>query len=197
MTQTPRTAHPNVEPLFLERWSPRAFDGSAVSDEVLAVLFDAARWAPSSLNVQPWRFLYARRDSADWARFLGLLMPMNRTWAQNASVLVIIVSDSLLRFPGSDQDVPAHTHSFDAGAAWALMALQATRLGLHTHGMAGMDYDAARRELAVPDRFRVEAAVAIGRIADKATLPEELQGREGPSGRNPVDQFAFAGNFPQ
>jgi nitroreductase len=184
-----------VDPLFLERWSPRAFDSSAMPQADLDTIFDAARWAPSAFNYQPWRFLYAHRDTADWNRFLGALLPFNQSWVRNASVIVYILSDTQMAAPGSDDFKPSHSHSFDAGAAWALLALQATRLGYHTHGMTGVDFDAARKELGVPDRFRIEAAIAIGRQADKAILPETLQAREAPSGRNPVEQFAFAGNF--
>ncbi|KKW93921.1 nitroreductase family protein [Sphingobium chungbukense] len=184
-----------VDPLFLERWSPRAFDSSSIPQEDLDTIFDAARWAPSAFNYQPWRFLYAHRDGADWNRFLDVLLPFNQSWAQNASVLLFVLSDTLMAAPGSDDFKPSHSHSFDAGAAWALMALQATRLGYHSHGMSGVDFDKARVELAVPDRYRIEAAVAIGRIADKSILPETLQAREMPSGRKDIADFAFAGNF--
>ena len=184
-----------VDSLFLERWSPRAFDSSAVPQDDLDTIFDAARWAPSAFNYQPWRFLYAHRDSADWQRFLNLLAPFNQSWAQNAGVIVYILSDTLMAAPGSNDFKPSHSHSFDAGAAWALLALQATRLGYHTHGMAGVDFDRARTELAVPDRFRIEAGVAIGRQGDKTLLPEELQSREEPSDRKPIEAFAHPGNF--
>lgn len=195
MDTDPRAVTRPVDPLFLDRWSPRAFDASPLPQADLDTLLDAARWAPSAFNYQPWRFLYAHRDSADWARFLGVLVPFNQSWVQHASVLTFILSDSLSSAPGSQDAKPSHSHSFDAGAAWALLALQATRMGYHTHAMTGVDFDAARRELAVPDRFRIEAAIAIGRMGDKATLPEGLQDKEAPSGRNPIDSFAFAGNF--
>ena len=195
MDTDPRAVTRPVDPLFLDRWSPRAFDASALPQADLDTMFDAARWAPSAFNYQPWRFLYAHRDSADWARFLGLLLPGNQGWVQHASVLTFILSDSLSSAPGSQDFKPSHSHSFDAGAAWALLALQATRMGYHCHAMTGVDFDAARRELAVPERFRIETAVAIGRMGDKATLPEALQAREAPSGRNPIDRFVFAGNF--
>lgn len=191
-THPARTTDLPVEQLFLDRWSPRAFDESTISDQDLETLFDAARWAPSAFNWQPWRFLYAKRDSADWDRFLNLLVPFNATWASRASALVFVLSDTLI---GEDAK-PSHSHSFDAGAAWALLALQATRLGFAVHGMTGVDFDKARAELLVPERFRIEAAVAIGRQGDKAILPEQLQQREQPSGRKPVAESAFAGNFP-
>ncbi|BBF68937.1 nitroreductase family protein [Sphingomonas bisphenolicum] len=195
MATNPRAVTRAVDSLFLERWSPRAFDSSAIPQEDLDTIFDAARWAPSAFNYQPWRFLYAHRDGADWSRFLDVLLPFNQGWVQNAGAIVFILSDTLMAAPGSDDFKPSHSHSFDAGAAWALLALQATRLGYHTHGMTGVDFDKARAELAVPERFRIEAAVAIGRQGDKAILPEALQAREAPSDRKPVEAFAHAGSF--
>jgi nitroreductase len=190
-----RIAGAAVEPLILERWSPRAFDGSAIAADDLETIFDAARWAPSAFNAQPWRFVYARRDSENWSRLLGLLLPFNQGWAERASVLVFILSDTLMQGPNAAEPSPSHSHSFDAGAAWALLALQATRLGYHAHGMTGVDFARAREALGVPERFRLEAAAAIGRIADKSILPEALQARETPSDRKAVREFVFEGRF--
>ena len=135
MTQR-QSDHP-IDPLFLERWSPRAFDGSEIPDSDLMTMFEAARWAPSAFNSQPWLFLYAKREEADWQRFLGLLIPWNQGWAHSASVLIYILSDSLMETrPGIWKE--SHSHSFDAGAAWASLALQATRLGYRAHGMSGV-----------------------------------------------------------
>jgi nitroreductase len=186
-----------IDPLFLERWSPRAFDGSDVPDEDLAAMFEAARWAPSAFNSQPWRFCYAKRDDADWERFLSLLIPWNQSWAKSASVLVYILSDSL-PFIDKETGGPAtsHTHSFDAGAAWVSLALQATRMGYLAHGMSGIQYELARAELGLPERYRLEAACAIGRLGDPAQLDEKMRSREHPSGRKPQADFAFRGNFP-
>ena len=186
--------HP-VDRLFLERWSPRAFDRSEMPDADLLTVLEAARWAPSAFNAQPWRLLYAKRESADWERFLALLMPFNRVWAQNASVLVYILSDTLQEGRSGELS-PSRTHSFDTGAAWASLALQATALGYHAHGMAGVEWDLARDELEVPERYRFEAGCVIGRIAPPETLDERLREREAPSGRKPIGEFAFAGDFP-
>lgn len=196
MPSESRSASPAIEPLFLDRWSPRAFDGSTLSQADLDLLFEAARWAPSAFNYQPWRFLFAHRDTPLWDEFLGFLLPFNQSWVRNASVLVFILSDQSMDKGDGSEPRPNHSHSFDAGAAWATLALQATRMGLHSHGMTGVDFDAARETLGVPDRFRVEAAVAIGRQADKGILPEALQAREAPSDRKPLDQFRFEGRFP-
>src|SRR3954470_1826328 len=162
--------HP-IDKLFLERWSPRAFTGEPIAEADLAILFEAARWAPSSYNSQPWRFLYARRDTPHWESFLNLLVPFNQSWARQASALVILVSNSLMRPPGSDADVPSHSHSMDAGAASGYFALQAVKMGWYVHGMAGFDMDRAFTELNVPKGYRVEAASAVGKRVDRSTLP--------------------------
>lgn len=192
---TPRAATHPIDPLFLERWSPRAFDGSKLSDTELFTILEAARWAPSSFNHQPWRFIYAHRESADWERFVGLLMPFNAMWAKNAAVLLFIVSDTMIQLPRAPVPTISHSHSFDAGAAWAYMALQAIRMGIRTHGMVGLDMERARKELSVPDSFRIEAAIAIGRVGDKSMLPPEMQAREVPNSRRDLAEFIMEGSF--
>lgn len=182
--------------MFLERWSPRAFTGERIAEAELMTILEAARWAPSSYNSQPWRFLYARRDTAHWKRLLDLLVPFNRGWAKDAAALIVLVSNSLMRPPGADKDVPSHSHSLDAGAASGYFALQANRMGWHAHGMVGFDIDRAFAELNVPTGYRVEAAYAIGRKGDPAQLPEGLRSREVPSDRKPLDELAFEGGFP-
>ncbi len=190
-------AHPKVLDTIVRRWSPRAFDGSEMPQEDLDVIFEAAGWAPSSFNVQPWRFCYARRGDANWDRFLSLLIEFNQSWAKDASVIVFAISDRFSRKgEGAEQTVRDNrSHSFDTGAAWQNLALQATALGYQAHGMNGVDFERAADELGVPEDFRVEIGLVIGRQAPKETLPEALQEREEPSGRAPVSDFAFAGNF--
>ena len=109
-----------IDPMFLDRWSPRAFDGSPIREHDLLKLIEAARWAPSAYNVQPWRFLYALRDDAKWPLFLELLIPFNQSWASSASALIFILSDRKMRNPDGSPSGDSYTHSFDAGAAWAL-----------------------------------------------------------------------------
>jgi nitroreductase len=186
--------HP-IDPLFLDRWSPRAFTGEAIPEAELASIFEAARWAPSSYNSQPWRFLYARRDTAHWGKFLGLLNEFNRSWAKEAAVLIIVVSSSTMLPPGAEKEIPSHSHSFDAGAAWANLALQATRSGWHAHGMVGFDIPGSAEALGVPAHYRVEAAVAIGRKGAASLLPAGLAAREVPSPRKPLADIAFEGGF--
>jgi nitroreductase len=190
-----RTADHEIEPLFLQRWSPRAFTGEAMPQAELMRIFEAARWAPSSYNSQPWRYLYAHRDTPHWETFLGFLNEFNRSWASRAAVMIVAVSKSTMRPPGAEHDIPSHSHSFDAGAAWAQLALQATAIGWHAHAMVGFDIPKAFAELNVPDGYRVEAAIVLGRQGDKAILPEMLQQREAPSGRDPVPSFALEGGF--
>lgn len=185
-----------IDPVFLERWSPRAYDGQALSDAEVMTLLEAARWAPSSYNSQPARLLYAKRGTPHWDRFLDLLVPFNRSWAERASLLVVIVSNSLMLPPGKDKPVPSHSHSFDAGAAWMSLALQATRMGLQAHGMVGFDMERAFAELNVPQGYRVEAAVAVGRQGDRSVLPEALREREQPTSREPLSAIALEGGFP-
>lgn len=188
-----RLISPEVLPLLVDRWSPRSFDASRIDEKDLTTMLEAGTWAPSAFNVQPWRFLYAHRDTADWERFLALLVPANVAWACNAGVLVFVLSDTLMGQPGAEKS--NHSHSFDAGAAWVLVALQATAMGYHAHAMTGVDFDAARRELQVPDRYRMEAAFVIGRRDDPDKLPEKLRGKEVPSGRKPVSDVAIPGPF--
>lgn len=190
-----------VETLFLHRWSPRAFTAEPIPEAQLMTLLEAARWAPSCFNSQPWRFLYARRDTPQWEKFVGLLTPDNQVWAKNASALVFVVSNTLMKNPapeaaGGDEWVPSYTHSFDTGAAWAQLGLQSTLAGLRAHGIIGIDMARTRVELNVPEHFRIEAAIAIGRQAPVETLDGGLQHKEHPSDREPLSAIALEGGFP-
>lgn len=190
---TGRAASPRIETLIVDRWSPRAFDGSEIPQEDLDVIFEAAGWAPSAYNAQPWTFLYARRGDANWDLFLAQLIDFNQSWAKDASALVFAVSDRLMR---SDQGTSEnHSHSFDVGAAWATAALQALAMGYHTHGMTGIRFGEAEQALGIPDDHRLEAAFVIGRQAPRDVLPDYLQEREVPSTRKPVGEIARAGRF--
>jgi nitroreductase len=188
-----RTASAKVVPLIVERWSPRAFDGSAVPQEDLDVIFEAAGLAASAYNYQPWRFVYAHKGDANFDAFLSALVPFNQSWAKEAGVLVFAVSDEFMRSDKGNN--PNHSHSFDTGAAWASAALQAQALGYHTHGMTGVDFEKAAEVLNVPEGFRVEMAFVIGTQGDVAQLPEGLREREVISDRKPVSEIAFAGPF--
>lgn len=186
-----RTPSAPINPLILNRWSPRSMSGEPLSEQELLSLFEAARWAPSSYNNQPWRFLYAKKDSPEWPLFFNLMIPFNQEWAKNAAALLVVVSAKLF----SHNNKPCRTHSFDTGAAWMSLALQASTLGLVAHGMAGFDYEKAAKDLEIPDTHQVEAMVAIGKPAPKEKLPEALREKEAPSSRNPVAAFVIAGKF--
>jgi len=187
--------HP-IEAIFLNRWSPRAFDATSMPASDLFSTLEAARWAPSAFNIQPWRFLYAHRDDAHWPTYLTLLDTFNASWASHASALVFVLSDTLLSSDEGEAQKLSGTHSFDAGAAWAQLALQATSLGYHAHAMAGIDFEQVRESLSVPEQYCIEIAVAIGRRADPSILPQELRQREQPSHRLPLHKIAFDGTFP-
>ncbi|MCI0453552.1 MAG: nitroreductase family protein [Candidatus Dadabacteria bacterium] len=180
-----------VDEIFLKRWSPRAMSGEDISHDELMSLFEAAKWAPSSFNNQPWRFLYARRDTDDWELFFNLLVEGNKIWAKNASALIVIISKKTFDQSGN----PSRTHSFDAGASWQNLALQGSLKGLVVHGMQGFDYDKARELLNIPEEYEVEAMVAVGKPGKKEELPERLQQREIPSGRKKISEIVLEGRF--
>jgi nitroreductase len=185
--------HPqhSVNPLFVDRWSPRAMSGETVSEQELMTLFEAARWAPSSGNAQPWRMIYARRDTPHWPVFLGLLGERNQAWAQHAGALVLFASSRV----NEAMKEPSRSHSLDTGAAWENFALQGYLLGLAVHGMQGFDYERARTELQIPESFNVEMMAAVGRPGSVERLPEPLKARESPNDRRPLAQTICEGKF--
>ena len=186
-----RKVENNINPLFLNRWSPRAMSGEEISHDDLMGLFEAARWAPSSYNNQPWRFIYAKRNTDHWQRLFSLLVEGNKTWAKNAAVIVVVISRKNFEF----NEKPAITHQFDAGAAWENLALEATSRELVTHGMQGFDFDVARKALGIPESFDVMAMIAIGKLGQKENLPRDLQEREYPSNRKPLEEIVMEGKF--
>lgn len=175
---------------FVERWSPRAMSGQPLSEAELMRLFEAARWAPSSGNFQPWRFIYARKGTPHFETFFNLLTEGNRTWCIGAGALIVVISKITL-----DNGNPARTHSFDSGAAWMSLALQGHKMGLVVHGMAGFSYDRARTELGVPDNFEVECMIAAGHPGKVEDLVEKDKIREKPSGRRPAKESIYEGRF--
>jgi nitroreductase len=178
--------HP-IQPLILNRWSPRAMTGEPLTDAELFPLFEAARWAPSSYNAQPWRILYVKRDTSHWEKLFDLLVEGNKEWCSKAAVLGLFFS----RMTFERNNKPSHTHAFDAGAAWENLCLEGTGRGLVVHGMEGFDYAKAR--LLVPDGHEVHAMFAVGKHAPKSTLSKELQARELPSTRKKISEFSYEG----
>ena len=186
---TVRQADHAIDRQFLDRWSPRAMSGEALSVDELLSLFEAARWAPSSGNAQPWRMLFARRDTPEWPTFFGLLASGNQAWCVRAAALVVFVSRMINQRTGR----AAVTHSYDTGAAWGYFALQGCLKGYVVHGMEGFDYERARRELNIPQDYRVEAMAAVGRTAPKEVLSAALQARETPNDRRPLGETVCEG----
>ncbi|MEI3611576.1 nitroreductase family protein [Pseudogracilibacillus sp. SO30301A] len=185
-----RQADHNINPIYLKRWSSRAFSKKSVEQEKLNSIFEAARWAPSAANWQPWRFVYAQTE-ADRGNFLSFINENNVVWCKNAPVLVAIISKTTRNEEGD----PNITHAFDTGTAWGYLTLEATRQGLITHGMGGFDRKKAKEVLQVPEEYEVQAIFALGYYDPNVELPEHLEKREKPSDRNPIDTFVFQGEF--
>lgn len=179
-----------IDPAFLNRWSPRAFSPEPIDDETLMSTLEAARWAASSYNEQPWRFLIARNEE-DRKKFLAFLAPPNQAWAASAPVLLLVVSKKTFSHNGT----PNSVYQYDAGTCSGYIALQATLNGLIVHGMAGFDRDMARASLGIPSDFDPLAVYAIGRHGDKSLLPAQAQEMEAPSGRRPLAETVMEGGF--
>jgi len=180
-----------IHPIIIGRWSPRAMAGEEISDEELMPLFEAARWAPSSYNNQPWRFIYAKRNTEHWKKFMDLMVEFNQSWTKNAAVLIVVISQKIFEYNGK----PSRTHNFDAGAAWENLAIEGASRGFVVHGMEGFDYDKARNVLGIPDDYDVECMIAIGVMGKKEDLSKELQEKEMPSTRKPLKEIVMEGGF--
>lgn len=191
MTKTNRKAKYPISELILHRWSPRSLSGEEISDEELFSLFEAARWAPSSYNGQPWRFIYAKRNTQHWKTLYDLMIEFNQKWTEKAAVLMVVISHKVF----DHNQKPCQTHSFDTGAAWENLALQASSMGLIAHGMQGFDYEKAQKDLKIPQDYQVEAMIAIGKQGPKETLPKEMLEKESPSNRKPINEWIFEGKF--
>ncbi|UFT98860.1 nitroreductase family protein [Radiobacillus kanasensis] len=178
----------DADPLFVNRWSPRSFSDKKVSEETLLGVLEAARWAPSAMNLQPWRFIVARTEE-NREKFQSFVMEGNQAWSKKAPVLILLVSEK--ERDGNE----IGTHAFDTGAAWGFLSLQAAQKGLITHAMGGIYKDKAKEVLDIPDHFEVQALVALGYQGVMENLPENLQEREKPSDRRKVKESAFEGTF--
>lgn len=182
-----------IHPLLAKRRSPRAFDGTSLDDRQLRELLEAARWAPSCFNAQPWRFVYAAASAReDFDRLLTLLKPKNQSWAQRAGALICTVAQSAFATNGNPNRHAWH----DVGLAVANLTLQATAMDLHVHQMAGFDAEAARRELRIPEGYEPVTVIAVGRLGDPDLLDAPLAERErAPRTRTTLEQIAFAGRW--
>jgi nitroreductase len=192
MNKTATSQYP-IHPLLAGRWSPRAFDARPVEPAELRSLLEAARWAASSFNEQPWRFIVARReDSVEFAKLLACLVEANRVWARDAGALVLTVAKR--RFTRNDQVNRVAEH--DIGLAVANLTLQAEELGLRVHQMAGVDLAQAREAYAIPDGYDPLTAVAIGHAGDPGRLPEALrEAEQEPRERRPQREFVFGSTW--
>jgi len=189
--QRRQSGTPVVDPAFTSRWSPRALSGQALTRPQVESLVEAARWAPSCFNAQPWRFAYALSGTDGFTALFETLVEGNQAWAGKAGALLAVVSRSQYEH----NDKPAPTHSFDAGAAWMSLALQARHMGLVAHGMQGFDARAAREVLSLPEIFDLPALIAVGFPGNVEDLPEQYQEREKPSGRKSLDEILFEDDF--
>jgi nitroreductase len=193
-SNTRESAYP-IDRMFLDRWSPRAFTNESMPEQDLLTILEAAHWAPSASNLQPWRFLYSLHGSESWDRFMSVLVEFNQGWVKSAGALLFVISRTHNGELGSAEQKPSYSHSFDAGTAWGFLAMQAHLAGYEAHGMTGMHIEKANEILGIPEGFRVEAAVAIGKVGDKNQLPEKLREREVPSQRKPLSELAFKDTF--
>jgi nitroreductase len=184
-----QTSTGGVLPLILERWSPRAFADRDVSPADLRIIFEAARWAPSSYNEQPWRFFVGHRNSDTYNKIADALVPSNQAWAMHAPVLILGVSRT--RF--SHNESPNNYASHDLGAATVLITLQAALLGIATHQMAGFDWVKAREAFEIPEIYAMGSVMAMGYHGEISDLPERFQAQEqAPRSRKPLSEIVLS-----
>jgi nitroreductase len=186
-----RNANYPILDVILNRWSSRAMTGQPLSNTELMSLFEAARWAPSSYNNQPWRFIYATNDDKEFSTFLDIMVDVNRAWCEKASVAMVLCSKKHFEYNGKY----SRTHSFDAGSAWENLAIQGVSMGLVIHALEGFDYDRARKELNIPDEYDIECMIVAGKKDDCENLSEELQKREVCTDRKPLAEIIHKGTF--
>jgi nitroreductase len=181
-------ATPGVIEEILARWSPRAFSHKPVSLEDLKKIFEAARWAASSYNEQPWRFLVGHRGDPTYQKIFDSLVEFNQGWAKSAPVLILSAASKHFAHNKTPNQYAIH----DTGAANAYLVLQATALGLHAHSMAGFNHDKARAAFGIPEDFAIGAVTALGHLGDVDVLPEGLREQEvSPRQRKPLSDFVF------
>jgi nitroreductase len=194
-TRPPHDVQYPIHDLLRRRWSPRAFADRRVERDKLQSVLEAARWAPSSFNGQPWSFMVATKDDpAEFQRMLACLVPFNQQWASSAAVLMI----SVARITFEHNNQPNRHAWYDTGAAVAMMAVQATYEGLHVHQMAGFDPDAARRTYEIPASAEPVSVIAMGYLGDPSGLPDDLRKKElAPGQRKPTSDFVFEGRWGQ
>lgn len=179
-----------VLPVFHRRWSPRSFADREVTPGDLMKVFEAARWAASSYNEQPWRFLVGTRGSEAYRKIFEALIPFNQMWAKTAPVLILGVAKTQF----SHNDTPNRVALYDLGAAASYLTLQAAALGLATHQMGGFSGDAARKAFGIPENFELGAVIALGYLGEPAALGnEQVVAQEvAPRTRKALGEFVFS-----
>ncbi len=192
MEKPAKTDHP-VDSLIERRWSPRVFSDREVGTDAILSLLEAARWAASAYNAQPWSFIVARRqDKDEFERLLGCLVPGNQEWAKGAHVLMLTVA----KLTFSHNDKPNALAIHDVGQAAATMAIQATSMGLRIHQMSGFDAAKARETYAIPDGYEPVTVIAVGYRADEDSMPEDVREKESaPRQRRPLGEIVFSGTW--
>lgn len=186
----------DIHELIRRRWSPRAFTPTAVADEVLAQLFEAARWAPSSSNAQPWRFLLTRVGEPSFEKLHSCLSRGNQPWTERVPVLLLSVTDTVFAAKGDKPERDNTTAQHDLGLAAANLALQATALELCVHPMAGFDREKVREIFAIPSPYEPVTVTAIGYLANPDTLSEaEREREEAPRSRKSLREIVFEGDW--
>jgi len=189
------TGYP-VHELIERRWSPRAFASTPVEEVKLQSLFEAARWASSSSNVQPWRFLLTRSGEESFAKLHDCLSEGNKPWTATVPLLLLSVTDTMFPAKGDRPARANPTAKHDLGLALANLTLQATALGLYVHPMAGFNGDKVKEVFAVPVPYEPVTVTAIGYLADGSTLPDDLREREGaPRSRKSLTEIVFEGDW--
>ncbi len=184
-----------IDAQFLERWSPRAFTGELISEPEIMSFLEAARWAPSSNNGQPWRFVLILRNDPEWDTLFATLNGNNQAWVDKASALIAVASYQLIAKAGSPDLIPNAMHAFDAGAAWAYMALQAHLQGWAMHGIGGFDKEAGAQVLKMPEHHTLQMLAVVGKRGDASTLPDTLRQREAPNDRKQLSSLVKRGSF--
>ena len=189
--RTVRNPDHDINDLFVKRWSPRAMSGDALNEDTMKQLLEAARWAPSSYNGQPWRFFYALQDDEAFDTYFDCLGEFNQSWCDNAGALLVIADTG--RFSHNEED--DGTSEMTTGAAFENLSLQGADMDLVVHAMAGFDADQAESELGMPDHFNALCMVAIGHPGDPSYLPDGLAEREEPSDRMHLDEISYQGSY--
>ncbi len=193
-TPIPRTADFPIDPPFLRRHSPRAMSGAPLPRSELMRVLEAARWAPSSGNGQPWRFVLCERGGAGFDVVVGQLQAFNGVWAKQSSALIVVCADTT-RVAADGTVHPRRLGAFDAGAAWMSLALQGSSMGLVVHAMEGFDHVALKGLLKVPADVDVLAVVAVGLPGDVEDLPADKRAGEVPNQRRPIAESVVFDTF--